>query len=188
MVKIPIPPGAFTADVAGRKRWRTDPRLLTALLGTLPRGATVVDCGAGGGRYVAALREYQYRAVGVDGTLDVAMRSGGLVLWVDLSVPCRWDPPADWGICIEVGEHVPAERAGVFIDNVAAAATDGLIVSWAVPGQRGRNHVNCRPPDWVAAEFAARGWVVDTVMTPIARSLAGRGWHRKLLIFQRGPT
>lgn len=177
--------GAFDSRFAERKRWRVDDGLWAALRATLPAGVRVVDCGASVGKYVAALRMAGFFAVGVDGTPGVAELSGGLVRYADLSRPIYWEDPADWAMTIEVGEHIPPEYAATFLDNVAAAARDGLIVSWAVPGQRGRNHVNCQTPEWVAARLAYRGWRVDVNRTARARELAGRGWDRKLLVLTR---
>lgn len=178
--------GAFDARFAERKRWRVDDGLWAALRATLPAGVRVVDCGASVGRYVAALRLAGFAAVGVDGTPNVATISGGLVREADLSRPLYWADPADWAMTIEVGEHIPPAYASTFLDNVATAARDGLIVSWAVPGQRGRNHVNCQTPEWVAERLAYRGWPLALRETARARELAGRGWDRKLLVFKRG--
>jgi len=180
--------GAFDANFARRKRWRVDPGLWRALTATIPAGATVVDCGAGLGRYVRALLAAGYRACGVDGIPGVYRLSDGLVYELDLSIPAPpdvWPSPAQWAMSIEVGEHVPADRADQFCDNVAAVGRVGLIVSWAVPGQRGRNHVNCQPPAWVTSQFARRGWQVDAAKTAAAREIAGRGWNRKLFVFAR---
>lgn len=177
--------GAFEPEFAGRKRWRVDAGLWPALLATLPPRVRVVDLGASVGRYVAALRAAGFFAVGLDGTPNVAELSGGLVSYADLSRPVRFEDPADWAMSIEVGEHIPAAYAATYLDNVAAAARAGLIVSWAVPGQRGRNHVHCQPPEWVAAQLAYRGWTVDVPATDRARELAGRGWNRKLLVLTR---
>lgn len=177
--------GAFEGQFTARKRWRVDEGLWTALRATLPPRVRVVDCGASVGKYVAALRMAGYFAVGVDATPNVGELSGGLVSYADLSRPLVWEDPADWAMSIEVGEHIPAEYAATYLDNVAAAARRGLIVSWAVPGQRGRDHINCREPDWVAAQLAYRGWPVDVPATTRARDLAGRGWNRKLLVLTR---
>lgn len=183
------PNGAFDARHAQRKQWKVDPGLMRALSELLPPQEPrlrVVDIGAGAGHYVHALREMGHHAAGVDGTAGVETLSGGLVLQYDLTRRIHWRPPADWAMCIEVGEHIPAELSPQFLDNLARAATQGLIVSWATPGQRGRGHVHCQPPEWVVAQLERRGWRESRAATKLARDMAQGGWRRKLLVFE--PT
>jgi hypothetical protein len=143
------------------------------------------------------LREKGYDCYGLDGTPGIYELSGGLVLECDLASPqLKASPHAalrqmgfilrrEWGLCIEVGEHVPPELADVFLDNVASLCNLHLIMSWAVPGQRGKNHVNTQPAEWVAAQLGRRGWSVNSRMTTKARRLAGKGWDRKLTVFEK---
>ena len=177
--------GAFDPNFADKKTWKLDPGLWAAIQATLPDPPlNVLDLGCGLGRYVRALRERGYNARGVDGIPGVAQKTAGVVLEVDLAAPAFFQTSADWALSFEVGEHIPDERAGFYLDNVAAAAARGIITSWAYPGQRGRNHINCQPADWVAEQFARRGWLVDMAKTDAARDIAGRGWNKKLLVLK----
>lgn len=179
--------GEFSTAFAEKKNWKVDQLLLQALRAVIPVGATVVDLGAGMGHYVAALRDLGYVATGFDGIEGIEKSSGGLVLRADLTLHQNLvlNYGFSWAISIEVGEHIPAEHSITFLDNLAAAATDGLIVSWAVPGQRGHNHVNCQPVEWVCGQLGARGWIINYPQTLVARQLAGKGWRDKLTVFQR---
>ena len=51
--------------------------------------------------------------------------SPGLCSQLDLSEPQRL-PVADWVLSLEVGEHIPRAREGVFLRNVASPAMDGV--------------------------------------------------------------
>lgn len=188
--------GAFETEFAAKKRWKVDAGLWAAMLAVFHEGERIVDLGAGAGRYVDLLRQHGFVAEGVDAIPGIGELTKGLVQEVDLTTPDLWgDIYAGRGahehwrpeaaIFVEVGEHVPAGLSGQLLDNVADAASQRLLVSWAVPGQRGRDHIHCQPPEWVACEMGKRGWSLDSDLTAKARELAGKGWDRKLMVFGR---
>lgn len=179
--------GSFSPRYAKRKRWRVSVPLLYAICDTIPRGATVLDVGAGLGRYVAALRERGYGAHGFDGIEGIRELSGGLVHQMDLTSDLILAEPWDWVICIEVGEHIDFTKTLQFVYNLKRLAKTGLIVSWAIPGQRGVNHVNTQLPEWVSTVISTcpgGSWSLDRAATTRARRLAGEMWNRKLLVFR----
>ena len=178
--------GAFSAAFAQKKEWKLDPDLWRALLAVLPdTRQRIVDLGAGAGTYVTALAEQGHFCAGVDGIENIEQISGGAVRHYDLTKRLTWNPRAEWALCIEVGEHIPAQFESTFLENLADASTDGLIVSWAYPGQRGRDHINCREESWVRREMGLRGWSVDEARTALAKETAGGGWKKKLCVFAR---
>ncbi len=180
--------GAYTTRYqrSRKRRKQVDQSLLSAITCVMPPGCTIIDIGAGGGMYVAALRELGYTARGVDGTPGVEKLSGGLVDQVNLTGDCKdWYGVSDWGLFLEVGEHVPRELERRLLDEVSRMPALGLIVSWGSPGQRGFRHVNCRKPEHVAAGFAGRGWSFDGAATRRARRVAGRNYRKRLLVFTR---
>ena len=178
--------GPFSAAFAAKKKWKIDADLWQALMAVLPDQQTrIVDIGAGLGHYVAALSEQGHLVAGIDGIPDVERLSEGRVRRWDLTKPVTWNPPAQWALFIEVGEHIPAQYERIVLDNVARAASQGLIVSWAYPGQRGRDHINCREESWVIRELAARDWPLDAAKTAQAKEAAGGGWRKKLCVFTR---
>lgn len=186
----PINTGAFSArDVKRRIGKPADPCLMRALTAVIPPGSSVVDLGAGTGRYVRALAEAGYKTLGIDAGIGVHVASDRLVIEADLTdrrsvVGYR----ADWAICIEVGEHVPEPLLIRFLDTVCSVSAGGFICSWATPDQRGRNHVSCRDPSWVVEQFSARGWRLDKSATDAARDASRpSGFARKLLVFRRWP-
>lgn len=178
--------GAFSAAFAEKKTWKIDPDLWRALMAVLPdKQRRIVDIGAGIGHYVEALSLQGHLCAGIDGIEGIDQLSGGKVQHYDLTQPVTWSPKADWALFIEVGEHIPAQFEQIAVDNVAGAATEGLIVSWAYPGQRGRDHINCREQAWVVRQFAERGWPLDKQKTELAKATAGGGWKKKLVVFTR---
>ena len=185
--------GGFSEKFARNKKWKIDKGLLRAIREVIPQSTwgirtSVVDLGAGAGQYVQRLREAGYGCRGVDATPGIGEISGGLVRQYDLTGAalqdiCHAPHRFDWAISIEVGEHIPSHLERNYFRHCSMAADDGLIVSWAVPGQRGKNHINCRTPEYVASRFGALGWIIDEKNTATAREAAGKGWNHKLLVF-----
>lgn len=186
MAKQPNDGGVFDADHARRKqqgKWKqADARLVSAITHIVKPTETIVDLGAGTGRYVQALLVVGYRAIGVDGIEGVYELSNRTVVRGDLTK--RLAIRADWVISFEVGEHIAPPGDDAYLDNVAGCCAAGAIVSWAVPGQRGRGHVNCQEPERVASRLRHRGMVLDEEATQTAREIAGDGWAKKLLVLR----
>jgi len=182
--------GEFSREFAKKKTWKLDSNLCKGLLAVLPKGCSVIDIGAGIGRYVEWLNTEGHRAWGVDNIEDIGKLSSGRVWKYDLSSdPVFFNLKNEqWGICIEVGEHIPPELEAAFIENVSKCARNGLIVSWAVLGQRGKNHINCHSTEYVANRFGRWGWHLDEGATALARVMSGKGWDKKLLVFKREST
>ena len=204
--------GAFPRLLAKKKDWALDPGLLKAIVSVIPKGRSIVELGAGVGTYLTALREFYEVVDGFDGIRGVDELTDGLVSEADLTDAYFLDlvshaddrPHFDWAFCIEVGEHIPEEKIKSFLHNITHVSNEGLIISWAIPGQRGWDHVSCRSPEWVTEEVCKRGWSLDQEKTAQAREIAGRGiikrkptrarlraqkrngWHNKLLVFTRG--
>jgi SAM-dependent methyltransferase len=64
----------------------------------------------------------------------------------------------DMLLCLELLEHLPAQRADALVDALCALS-DTLVVSAAVPHQGGTGHVNEQWPGYWRQRFAARGFV-----------------------------
>ena len=60
-------------------------------------------------------------------------------------------------LSLEVGEHMPAELTDGYLDNVTRFWGD-VIMSWAIPGQAGIGHINCRSNEWVISSLFDRGY------------------------------
>jgi hypothetical protein len=173
-----------------RKGWdRYNPGLLKTCIELIPTGESIIDIGAGYGAYVHQLQSKGYAIVGVDGSRDIDKVSEGYVRHYDLTQPVDatyWMfNCADWGICFEVGGHIPREFESVFINNVSLMATESLIITWESPGQPGSKHVNCRTEAYVASEFRARGWRVDDEATHKSRQNIKRRYRSRLLVLRK---
>jgi hypothetical protein len=141
------------------------------------------DFGAGMGQYVEALNAFGYCGTGCDGTKDIGDETGGKVFHHDLREPINCETAA-WGLCVEVGEHIPESALPVFLDSLATVS-HGLFISWAKLGQGGTGHVSCRSPEWVAEQMSARGFHRDERVTSEAAGLSPRRVRAQTQVFVR---
>ena len=118
---------------------------------------TAVDIGCGDGQYTHNLIKAGIACVGFDGSPLTEKVSGGLCDVLDFSIPTDIGQ-FDLVLCLEVGEHIPAKYEQIFIENLVRASKKHICLSWAVEGQAGWGHVNCRNNDYVVNEFTRRGF------------------------------
>jgi SAM-dependent methyltransferase len=121
---------------------------------------TIVDIGCGNGAYVKQLREYGFDCVGYDGSPRTPEITGGVCGVKDFSEPQNVGK-FDIVLSLEVGEHIPAEYETIFIDNLCRASKKHICMSWAIEGQNGLGHYNCRNNDYIIDKMRERGFTFD---------------------------
>jgi hypothetical protein len=172
-----------------RRRMKKTPeeQLVRAMDDLIPSHATVNELGAGTGRYVQAIRDTGRLCKGWDGTKGIEVLTDGLVQHADFTRgPDRAKiTRAEWTICLEVGEHIPRQYEDALFRLISDTTSDGVILSWATPGQRGEGHVNCHTPEYLCCKMAGYGWEFMETDTLLLRAAAGRSWRRKICVF--GP-
>jgi len=168
--------------------------------------ALIYDLGCGVGAYLNELRKRDFRLlVGVEAERPKhSLLSKENYIERDLTLPLNLAGQPFRGtpghvITLEVAEHIPPEFEGQFLDNVALCVKRGglLVMSWAVVGQGGDGHVNCRNNDYAIAAMERRGFVHFEAATKSARSVisteyneaAGElPWFKNtLLVFKNRP-
>lgn len=156
-------------------------RMLTDTVSEVVSGK-VVDLGCGRGRYVAHLRELGVEAVGIDGNPATEKIPDCVV--GDLADP-ELEIDADWTLCLEVGEHMPADLEQKLLAAIARCRV-GAIVSWAQPGQPGVGHVNCHTPPEVVKLLEDHGLVWSPGETDRLRQAATLPYFKNnLLVFRK---
>lgn len=137
------------------------------------RPQSVVDVGCGVGTWCAAAMDL--------GVPDCVGIDGPHVPLADLRIPphffIRHDlverlpvrRKADLAICLEVAEHLPADRAATLVADLCAVA-DIVLFSGALPYQGGTRHVNEHWAEYWATLFANNGFAPFDV-------LRDRIWH-----------
>lgn len=155
--------------------WQLDKGLLRGMLRhLLPIDATVGDFGAGSGHYSKWLNETGLVAASAfDGSPDVEIITRGAVLHADLGRPLQLSRRFDWGLCLDVAEHVPANLAPVFLQNLDLHVGQGLVISWARPGLQGIGSANPQTEEQAVALLQQHtGLVVDEDLTRKLRESA----------------
>ena len=103
-------------------------------------------------------------------------------------MPLGIDRRFSLAICLEVGEHLPPERAPGFVTDLTRLAPV-VLFSAAVPGQGGTNHVNEQWSEYWVALFEAQGWTCRDAVRPWVRTNEDVAWwYRQNLYLAVAPT
>lgn len=174
--------GGWCATVSGEnsREHKTDTKLVPALADFFS-GKLVASFGDGPGVYKQMLTETgklkAYDAY--DGAPYSEKTSEGRVDFLDLTLPQYGIPVYDWIISLEVAEHIPAKFESVYIDNIVRHAKEGVILSWAKPGQSGYSHVNNKPFDYVKKLFSNLGFEHDANASDLLKGSASVMWLKE---------
>jgi len=154
---------------AVREGARRSAARLVPLVMELVEPRSVLDVGCGDGTWLAAfdgagVRDY----LGVDGVdpegVPLAIPRERLIVR-DLASTIALGRSFDLAISLEVGEHLPPDRADAFVASLTAHAPV-VLFSAAVPFQTGVGHVNEQWPEYWAEKFAARRYRAADALRP----------------------
>ena len=143
---------------------------------------SLLDVGAGVGKYVHFYRTYGLEAYGIDGLNYAHERSGGLVEQVDLTGESDWCNAVDIVACMEVLEHIPKNYEARVIEQLVCSAKHRLVLSWAGPNQQGNGHVNLQSAAYVHAVLWKQGWREEQNETLQLRKDSSLPWYRSNVI------
>lgn len=121
----------------------------------------VYDLGCGLGLYLKHLEEQGFtNLVGFEG--DPPKQRVFDNIWKrDLTKPIDEHLVTGNVIMLEVGEHIPKQYEETLMDNVCMLCRGYLVLSWAIPGQPGFGHVNCKTNEEVIEMFQQKGFRYD---------------------------
>ena len=143
----------------------------------------VVDFGCGNGKYVSYLQDKGFNIIGIEGANTVTETNQ----FIEQDLTSAFWFECDNGICLEVGEHIPAEYVKQFIDNITGNVKNTIVLSWALPGQEGYHHVNCKSNEWVINEMEQRGFKYLQDDSDLARDIVEdrfQYFKNTIMIFQ----
>jgi SAM-dependent methyltransferase len=146
------------------------PLEIVPLLMDLLHPSFVVDVGCGTGTFMQVFKQHGVKVLGIDGAWcdhELLFKNIEPEEFVerDLEQPLNVAQKADLVVCLEVAEHLSAERADSFVGDLTAMA-DIVLFSAAIPGQGGDHHLNEQwLPYWVG-KFGVRGFKCYDVMRP----------------------
>ncbi|XP_071154225.1 uncharacterized protein [Mytilus edulis] len=111
-----------------------------------------------------------------DGAPFCEETSEGRVQYMDLTIAQYGIPLYDWIVSLEVAEHIPQQYESVYLDNIFRHAREGIIFSWAVPGQGGMSHINNKPTSYVVNLMRNNGFVKDDELSILLRKSTSLWW------------
>ena len=114
-----------------------------------------------------------------DGAPYTEEMSGGKVKFLELTVSQYGIPLYDWIISLEVAEHIPGKYEAVYLDNIFRHAREGIILSWAVPGQGGLSHVNNKPIEYLVSVMKNNGFNINETLSKKFQNASGVSWLKK---------
>lgn len=142
----------------------------------------IVDLGCGNGGYTKYLIDNGFYCEGYDGSPLTPDITNGLCRILDLSEPIDIGK-FDVCLCLEVGEHIPQEYEQTFIDNICNSSKRYIILSWAIEGQPGYGHVNCKNNEYIIDQICSRGFRFVKENTNWIRRVSELPWFKDTLIF-----
>uniref|UniRef100_A0A0B7A272 Uncharacterized protein n=1 Tax=Arion vulgaris TaxID=1028688 RepID=A0A0B7A272_9EUPU len=144
------------------------------------KGKVVASFGDGPGLYKKHLDSLgeviSYTAF--DGAPYCETVTNGVVQFLDLTAPQFGLEAYDWVISVEVGEHIPAKYEDTYLDNLVRHAKEGIVLSWALPGQSGLSHINNKELSAVIEQLNKRGFDINKSAGEPLRNAASFKWLR----------
>ena len=148
-------------------------RVVVPVLIDLFNPESVLDVGCGQGEWMEALY-----AAGVAVVFGVDIAAPYLTQRHDLTEPLDLGRQFDLVLCLETGEHLPESAADTLVNSIAQAANHYVVFGAAVPGQAGKGHINCQPPEWWHRKFAAYGFEAQDIVRPRIQHPDVSPWYR----------
>jgi len=154
------------------------------ILETFP-SQKVLDIGSGEGAWPAEFARFGCEVLAVDGEYVDRERlrvPPNDFLGLDLRLPLP-QTVVNWGadlvVCLEVAEHLPADRGPSFIKDLCNSS-HRIVFSAATPGQGGHGHINERPHTYWKELFENEGFTVSTELQGrFAQSPSIAWWYSK---------
>lgn len=142
---------------------------------------SVVDVGCGVGTWLSVFQKAGCKVRGVDGPwvskTDLRIPEHCFKA-SDLTKPLILSERFDLAMSVEVAEHLPKNAAKSFVESLSKLAPI-VIFSAAIPGQKGRDHINCQWPEYWIGLFELFGLsCLDIIRPRIWNDLKVDVWYR----------
>jgi SAM-dependent methyltransferase len=153
----------------------------------------VADFGCGPGWYTNAIcNQLNIQCDGYDANPNTNFLAknnnySGNFFITDLTKNVNFENKYEWILCLEVGEHIPANFENTLIQNIHNNNTKGVVLSWAIEGQNGPGHVNCKNNDYIINKFLELNYIYDIENTNNLRNSATNAYWFKntIMVFRK---
>ncbi len=169
---------------------RSSAQVIIPMLIDLIQPPRVIDIGCGVGGWLAAFSEAGITRIrGVDGSYvnrELLFFPEEFFTEHDLREPYHDSQQYDLAISLEVGEHLPAEKADTLVDTLTGLAPV-VLFSAAIPYTAGVNQLNDQWQDYWAEKFQQRGYLaVDYIRKEVWNNPAVAFWYaQNMLLYVR---
>lgn len=148
---------------------------------------SVIDFGCGEGAWLSVFKEYDCSVLGVDGhhvNRNRLLIDDDEFKQVNLAEARYFFGDFDLAISLEVAEHLPETSAEDFVSTLCSAS-DIIVFSAAIPGQKGEGHINEQWPSYWQKKFNARDYIgSDDLRILFWNNKELENWYRQnLLLF-----
>lgn len=150
------------------------------------KAESIGDLGCGTGFYTKLFNGFGLNTFAYDGNPDTFEISDEVGSVLDLSNYFKFPQPFDWILSLEVGEHIPSDYEQIYINNLDLNCSKGIILSWAIEGQGGDGHVNCRNNDYIKSKFSDMGYINDLINEGLLRKTSTAPWFKNtIMVFRK---
>ena len=147
---------------------------------------SVVDFGCGMADYTKTFLQNQIKTDAFDGNPNTNLLTNGIASTLDLSKDFDLKKKYDCVLTLEVGEHIPKEYEAIFLDNISNHTNNFVILSWAVEGQGGDGHVNCKNNDYIINQMKLRNFTYDIENSNLLRKDSIVSWFKNtIMVFKK---
>lgn len=147
---------------------------------------SVVDLGCGTAQYAKSIVNNNIKCDAYDGNPNTKILSNGFASVLDLSNEFDLNKKYDCVLTLEVGEHIPEKYENIFLNNVIKHTNNFIVLSWAVEGQGGDGHVNCKNNDYIINKMSNLGFTHDLKSSIILRNNSKLDWFKNtIMVFKK---